>query len=822
MLLTDWLCCVARWKYLNMSKKRLFWLAFFFLVFSSAGNAQRYFIGFEPDEAQTFWTDFTPVADSSSPQGKYAGLIRADQTFALNINAPVPEELAGINQNWQLTAFIKSEKLSTGALFVITVMRADTLVLYQGVRCDDFLRHRTQWNKLHYTFKLPADLSHDIRIKAYIWNREAAEFLVDSVEISVHHSSPLSFLPDFDAIDDDSSRYHTLAYGKNFQLQWQAENQWLRLADSSGAPISRPIAWIVELGRKEDSTLWRQTQAWRLKKKSGHRHQTRLHFEARIDEMTAMMEIVISPNNHQLRCEVRTTAKRPVILWRNSLVTSFLDSVHAVIRQSGLLDTNSFQPEYYLRNGGVVFGENKRSVMMHNSLQLSSSQLNTQKGQLFLNLDLATDHPLLHYPLIPDTSDYFVDLSAATIQKKQCFRGSFSFFFGLESYDIPRILWIPDGYDAAFVWTEHADWTDIATQRAVNFGRSNLVRPADAVGGFVGYDIPVTRSIFYANPDGIRNSQASNGHFMGFHATLTTDTAFANLMQQLHDKGHELCLHTPEQFTSTSAMLRRALKDMQLRFGSVSWIDHGYNNKAENNRENLCCDGLDPQSPVAVRRLWKKHGIRYLWNAWYEEVSPWNDFAFDGHFMIPYPGFGDAFPVPMVCRHPSFPEAMLWGTTGTLEAPTDEVWDYLFQPKRMEKLIQNRSVYFAHIYPAWVKEGKGYWKSDVDGNLVAMDGFNRALKTLQQLREKRLVLPSTVQQIVSHYEGLRQIRVEKISDHSLELFNPSRITIKGMSMAMKGNSVQINGRETKNRKVSGDEIIFWFDLRPQECVTIDW
>lgn len=805
-----------------MSKKRLFWLALFFLVFSSAGNAQRYFIGFEPDEAHALWTDFTPVADSSSPQGKYAGLIRADQTYALNINASVPEELVGTNQNWQLTAFIKSEKLSTGALFVITVMRADTLVLYHGVRCDDFLQHQAQWNNLHYTFMLPADLSRDIRLKAYIWNREAAEFLLDSVEIAIHKSPVISFLPDLESVDDDSSVYQTLAAGKNFQLQWQAEKQWLRLADSSGAPISRPIVWIVELGRKADSTLWRQTQAWKLKKKTGDRQQTRLHFEARIEEMTAMLEIVISPKDNHLICEVKTIANKPVTLWRNSLVTSFVDSVHAVIRQSGLLDTKSFQSEYYLRNGGVIFGENERTVMMHNSLQLSSSQLNTQKGQLFLNLDLATDHPLLHYPLNPDTLDYFVDLSAATIQKRQCVSGSFSFFFGLESNAVPRFLWVPYGYDAAFVWTEHADWTDIATQRAVNFGRSNLVRPADAVGGFIGYGIPVTRSIFYANPDGIRNRQASDGLFTGFHATLTSDSAFANLMLQLYDEGHEICLHTPEQFTSTPAMLRKALKDMQLRFKSVNWIDHGYNNKAENNRENLCCDGLDPQSPVTARRLWKKYGIRYLWNAWYEEASPWNDFAFDGNFMIPYPGFGDAFPVPMVCRHPSFPEAMLWGTTGTLEAPTDEVWDYLFQPKRMEKLIQNRSVYFAHIYPAWVKEGKGYWKSEADGNLVAMDGFNRALKTLQKLREKRLVLPSTVQQIVSHYEGLRQIRVEKISDHSLELFNPSNITIRGMSMAMTGNSVRVNGRKTKNQKNSGDEIIFWFDLRPQERVTIDW
>ncbi len=822
MLHTVWQCCAAKWMCLNMNKVRLLCFVFFFLVFAQTGNTQQFFIGFEPDEENPLWTDFIRIGDSTAPQGAYAGLVHADQLFAINLNANVPKILSGKNQQWTIEAYFKSGQAQTNALLVLSLMRADSLVFYHSLNCDDFADEPDGWNKIRSSFLLPADQSHDLHLKAYVWNRAATEIRFDAIEITVKRATTPSFLPEISLMPEDNSlEYSVLNAGPFFQLQWQAQKKQLRLADSSGRPFGSKWVWLVSHGSGQSKAI-QQTDAWAFKRKTKRKGITTFQFASQMDGIAARLYLSFSENGNQLNVRMETWARKKITIRQNSLILSFSDSLSAVSRRNGLLDTAHFQNEYYLQSGGAAFGSGKRSVLLHNSLHLSSSQLDSENKRLILNLDLASDHPLIHYPLMPDTTDYFVDLSAATYQKNQTISGNFDLFFGLKTKATPRLLYVPNGFDAAFVWSEHADWTDVRTQRATNFGREDIVQVSDAVGGFAGYGIPVTRSVFYANPDRVSNFEASNGLFGGLHSTLTTDTSFAQLMEQLFGLGHEICLHTPEQYSSKPAAMRKALKEMKQRFGSKSWIDHGYNNKAENNRENLCCDALNPHSPLYARKLWKTYGIRYLWNAWYEEINPWNSYAFDGHFVIPYPGFGDAFPVSIIGRHPSLPEALLWGTTGTLEAPNDAIWDYLFQPKRMEQLIQNRSVYIAHSYPAWVKTTKGYWYFDAEGKIVAMKGFNQALSVLKMLGEKRLILSTTVEHILDYYEGMRRIQITKISDHSLEMHNTSDKALKGLSFILSGNHIQIDGQEAPSQKPSGNETVVWFDVEAYQKLTLSW
>ena len=63
-----------------------------------------------------------------------------------------------------------------------------------------------------------------------------------------------------------------------------------------------------------------------------------------------------------------------------------------------------------------------------------------------------------------------------------------------------RLMNNPDGIPASMVWTEHADFSDIRTQRAVMFGSEEIVSADSAISGFVGHGIPVTKSVFYDNP----------------------------------------------------------------------------------------------------------------------------------------------------------------------------------------------------------------------------------------------------------------------------------------------------------------------------------
>ena len=113
-----------------------------------------------------------------------------------------------------------------------------------------------------------------------------------------------------------------------------------------------------------------------------------------------------------------------------------------------------------------------------------------------------------------DTSDYFEDISYREVRKGEVLKGKIKVFNRMID-DLPRLMPVWDGYQSAFIFTEHADWTDLRTHRAVLFGNEHITKPEDAVGGFCYFDIPVTKSVFYWNPDNVTNEKTSKGYFKG-------------------------------------------------------------------------------------------------------------------------------------------------------------------------------------------------------------------------------------------------------------------------------------------------------------------
>ncbi|MFM7726906.1 MAG: hypothetical protein ACKO7B_09395, partial [Flavobacteriales bacterium] len=111
----------------------------------------------------------------------------------------------------------------------------------------------------------------------------------------------------------------------------------------------------------------------------------------------------------------------------------------------------------------------------------------------------------------------------------------------------PRLLVPPDGKQAAFILTEHADFTSMRSQRAVEFG-SDTSTSATAVRGLYGRRIPTTKSIFYCNPDRVSNSDRS-GFEKGAACSLQETPGFGAFLDELHKEGTEIAIHTPEHFT---------------------------------------------------------------------------------------------------------------------------------------------------------------------------------------------------------------------------------------------------------------------------------
>ena len=264
------------------------------------------------------------------------------------------------------------------------------------------------------------------------------------------------------------------------------------------------------------------------------------------------------------------------------------------------------------------------------------------------------------------------------------------------------------------------------------------------------------------------------------------------------------------------------LKFMKDNFASPSWIDHGYNNSASNNRENMVCDGLDSASPYYIYDLWNENGVRFPFNASYEEMRPYPfyDYKFENNFMRPYPGFGDAFPNPKVSSMPNFPELLLWSTTYTIENTDNDAWNYYFNQEFLDKIVDYRNIFITHIYAPWVTEERGFWEMR-DGKYVAKEGFNKALERMARMEKQHYMLATTIENFMTYQYRLKQLEYRVQADGTVILKNKNKETIKGLSLISVHDISLDNGKHYDKRKTkSGNENIIWFDMQPNEEVRI--
>ncbi len=447
---------------------------------------------------------------------------------------------------------------------------------------------------------------------------------------------------------------------------------------------------------------------------------------------------------------------------------------------------------------------------------ISSLQLDVEHRTACFNIDYWRDHPLLHYPMRNDTSDYFEDISYRYVKAGEVFESDFNIYHNAPN-ELPRLMPVWDGYQSAFIFTEHADWTDLRTHRAVLFGNENITKPEDAIGGFCYFNIPVTKSVFYWNPDNITNAETSHGLFPGLIESIKTNKEFFKLLKTLKKEGFEICLHSPEIYTTIPSEFPKAMRFMRRNFNTISWIDHGYNNGPEKNREDMVCDGLLPESPQYSVELWKKNGVRYLWNAYYEE-NRMEQYNFDSHFVQPYDGFGDALPNRQITTLPNGDkDFLLWSTPSTLEVNEDREWYYYFDSIRLQHLVDQHNVFITHIYPAWTDPWRGFWQYNENGTAVAMPGFNFALSQLAHFRNEKKILPTTIEQYLSFYEKLNSIEYTIIDHNTIQLTNPTE-AIKGLTLLCT-KPIVVEGKPIDFRKVDEGYLV-WFDLKKNETVII--
>ncbi|MGN0033024.1 MAG: hypothetical protein ACI358_04515 [Candidatus Limimorpha sp.] len=681
---------------------------------------------------------------------------------------------------------------------------------------------------------IPSHLMHESSLNCYVFNPNLETLSIDNVQYSFKPLPLPSFLPEnittvdsvsflksypVSCFDDDadvcdfindrlfrneSDLNNSFKEIHGLRVLYSEKEGLVALALDNGNEMTKPLSILID-----DNQYFN----WRLEERKTWRDSMYVSFVNENESFVTEMKMSFYNNNSLAHIGLKTRFLKEMEFSRLSLIVPFLSDDFTVYRNNMRVDENDLQNEYYLGHEGFSLQIDGNQFNIYYCPHLSSIQLDVSSATAFLNLDYEKDHPLIHFPARNDTAEFFVDRSKRCAAPDDVISNSFDVSASI-AFDIPRVMPVWNGYESAIIWTEHADWTDISTHRAVCFGNESVVSADSAVGGFVYYNVPVTKSVFYNNTAGIVNF-VKNKDFKGLHSTIKTDSLFFDFLLQLKEKGFDICLHTPEQYTTTHNELSAALSFMRDNFGSPTWIDHGYNNSLINNRENLVCDALNKYSPYYAYSLWKENGVRYIWNAAYEEFRDFDEWTFSSFLQRPYPFWGDAFPKPRFMRLPFDSEMLLWSTEYTIEP--GESWNYYFSDSNLEQIVESRSAFIIHSYPAWVTPERGFWTVK-DGLISAKDGFNTALQRIADLRDRHLMLPTTVDKYMRYQERLQNIRYVIDNLGFVTVINDNPEPVEGLTLISRSPIKAINKKY--NFKTSEGEYIIWFDIQPGEKVII--
>jgi hypothetical protein len=310
-----------------------------------------------------------------------------------------------------------------------------------------------------------------------------------------------------------------------------------------------------------------------------------------------------------------------------------------------------------------------------------------------------------------------------------------------------------------------------------------------------------------------------DARFPGESSSITGSAAFKNFLDELNKIGFEICLHTPDPFTTRKDTLERALDFMQKNYGSPTWIDHGYDNSPISNREDLACDGTEISSPVYAIGLWKKYGVKYLWNNFYEDSFLLNRYSFNSFFSVPYVGWNDAFPTPEYWITPLRGDTIYsWRTGFTLDPADGSLWSYYFNDQRLNEMVESNSDCILHCYPSRVDSSNGFYVTD-DQAVKVNPEFDKILAKLHNYEENRLIWIPTIKELMDYRLSISNLVLQRKSDGSSILENRNNHPVQGITLVCSERLIFPQGFIFEELKRAG-EYVFIFTLQPQQKIEL--
>lgn len=574
------------------------------------------------------------------------------------------------------------------------------------------------------------------------------------------------------------------------------------------------------------------------------------------------INIIASSKEPALKFAVKTHYHDSVVVLREAIIADYDIPVTEVFLKNRKTDHNNNHKEYWLDKQGVSLGSGSRSSMIYNQQEISSIQLDTRQSRVVINLDYLLDQPFIEIPFQADGAGRWTDKSASLYRPGDERENEFTIVFGRLPLQTPRLMLVPDGYLAAYIFTEHADAGNMRTHRAAYFGVENITDIRMASGGFAGHEIPVTKSVFFEYLDGGMPDNLS--------IEDDSEKVYLDFLDQLYHTGfYDICLHTPDEFNSNRQYLQTAISGMRTRYAAESWIDHGMF-PGNNNREAMVADGLNPESAFYSADLWEQYGTRFFWSPAVEAIrfskpgpsikgdlislrftdlsaelwrryryrkSYLGETAFEsllalskGHFPMSelnsqLPLKGSALPTPLYWQNKTISKSLYsWTTEYVYHGLSNINTDHQLQieKRQLDYLLKDWGVFFNHGY--YVRNGvDDNIILNRDGRLVINPLFDQLLAYMDSQRDKGDLFLTTVKELLNYWLLIENVRFEYQADGTIDVFNDNDQGIKGLSIAIsrKSGMILLDGYEPVSRTVD-DDLVFWFDIPANSRRTISF
>lgn len=710
--------------------------------------------------------------------------------YSITYHAWKPAEL--VNKVFKLKVSFKAKSTAqkSNCKLIISADVNDSSVYYQ----DRSFEVTGSWNSFSDTALFPFNMDNAAKFKTYV----NSDLSTDTILISELKIEYLEVMQDdylFQPLDNSKIKYSNpriLYSNKYYQLNFLPVSNQLFFSDSYNNQLTHAIYTTIEEGNEAKHGT-SHSPYFILKSENKKKDTTFFVFENLNSDLQSEVKIACVNNSPQLFFNIKSIATKGIEMYRLTLTIPFLEKVNTIYAVNDKrIGNNELQNQYWLgKKGGVAIGDNSKSIITLFNSHISSLQVDTRKQLMVFNVDFSKDHPMLNMPLLAKEENKKRDVSTVHLLKNDFVEGGFSVVIGQAYTDIPLINTHYSDYSSTFIFTEHADWAITETHRAVYFGNSKITLANEATGGFVKYNIPVTKSVFYHNPFRSQLKEITENKLLQKpFASIKENKDFEFLVKQLYKLNYEICLHSPEDKTTQKKWAEDAMDYFNKEFGSVSWIDHGYDNAKESNREDFSCDGANVNSPLYMGSLWFKHKVKYFWNPYFEDFSIDFKHVFYSSLLIPYNGISTSLPQIRYASHPNYKGFFQWYTYNLTQAPEPFLWNYFFSDERLNDFIKQRGTFISHVYPASVHNNYGFWKITDIEEIVITPEFDAVLSKLSKLRNEKKINLCTIQSWMD--DNLNKEKLQYIfNENGCFIQNKSDLEIKDIGLIYPDGSIKI-------------------------------